>query len=51
MIQIERALQMTLPAHQSAFFWGPRKVGKSTYLRSAFPGSVTFDLLQTDLML
>ncbi|HEY4596997.1 MAG TPA: AAA family ATPase, partial [Thermoanaerobaculia bacterium] len=40
-----------LAAHQSAFLWGPRKTGKSTYLRSAFPSSVTFDLLQTDLML
>ncbi len=51
MVRIERALQITLPAHQSAFLWGPRKTGKSTYLRSAFPGSLTFDLLQTDLML
>ena len=51
MVQIERALQMNLPAHQSAFLWGPRKVGKSTYLRSTFPGSLTFDLLQTDLLL
>src|SRR3954454_16152709 len=51
MVQVERALQMRLPAHQAAFLWGPRKVGKSTYLRSRFPGSLTFDLLQTDLML
>ena len=34
MIRIERALQITLPAHQSAFLWGPRKAGKSTYLRT-----------------
>src|SRR3954466_13797769 len=51
MVKIERTLQIALPPQQSAFLWGPRKVGKSTYLRSAFPGSVTFDLLQTDLML
>lgn len=51
MIQIERALRIALPAHQSAFLWGPRKTGKSTYLRSTFPHSLTFDLLQTDLML
>ena len=51
MVQIERALRIALPAHQSAFLWGPRKVGKSTYLRSAFPDSLTFDLLQTDLLL
>jgi hypothetical protein len=34
MVQIERVLQIVLPAHQSAFLWGPRKTGKSTYLRS-----------------
>ncbi len=51
MVRIGRALQISLPSHQSAFLWGPRKTGKSTYLRSAFPESLTFDLLQTDLML
>jgi len=51
MVKIERILRIDLPAHQSAFLWGPRKIGKSTYLRSAFPDSLTFDLLQTDLML
>jgi len=51
MVEIERALRIALPARQSAFLWGPRKTGKSTYLRSAFPDSLTFDLLQTDLML
>jgi len=51
MAEIERALRIVLPDRQSAFLWGPRKTGKSTYLRSEFPESVTFDLLQTDLML
>ena len=51
MIRIERLLRIDLPARQSAFLWGPRKTGKSAYLRSAFPDSVTFDLLRTDLML
>ena len=51
MVEIERALRVALPARQSAFLWGPRKTGKSTWLRSAFPDSLTFDLLQTDLML
>jgi len=48
---IDRVLRIELPNHQSAFLWGPRKTGKSTYLRAAFPESLTFDLLQTDLML
>ena len=51
MVPIERALEIDLPPRQSAFLWGPRKTGKSTYLRSAFPDSLTFDLLQSDLML
>ena len=51
MVLIERILGMALPKGRSAFLWGPRKTGKSTYLRAAFPDSLTFDLLQTDLML
>ena len=51
MVAIERVLRMALPRGRSAFLWGPRKTGKSTYLRAAFPDSLTFDLLQTDLML
>jgi predicted AAA+ superfamily ATPase len=30
---IERILNIDLPSGQSAFLWGPRKTGKSTYLR------------------
>jgi predicted AAA+ superfamily ATPase len=51
MAAIPRLLKIFLPPGQSAFLWGPRKTGKSTYLRAAFPESLTFDLLQTDLML
>ncbi len=52
MIQtVNRLLSIELPARQSAFLWGPRKTGKSTYLKAAFPESVSFDLLETDLML
>src|SRR5262245_38303495 len=51
MSNIDRALRIALPPHQSAFLWGPRKTGKSTYLRTTFRDSLTFDLLQTDLML
>jgi predicted AAA+ superfamily ATPase len=48
---LSRILRIALPPRQSAFLWGARKTGKSTYLRSAFPDSLTFDLLQTDVML
>lgn len=51
LVEIARILDIRLPPRQSAFLWGPRKTGKSTYLKSAFPGSVTFDLLDTDLQL
>jgi predicted AAA+ superfamily ATPase len=51
MVPFARILHIALPKRQSAFLWGPRKTGKSTYLRAAFPRSLTFDLLQTDLML
>ena len=51
MVNIARALRIALPPRQSAFLWGPRKTGKSTYLRTVFPDSLRFDLLQTDLLL
>jgi predicted AAA+ superfamily ATPase len=51
MDNIKRLLCIELPAGQSAFLWGPRKTGKSTYLKAAFPESVRFDLLDTDLLL
>ncbi len=44
-----RLLQMRLPSKQSAFLWGPRKTGKSTYLWQTFPESLYFDFLKTDV--
>jgi hypothetical protein len=29
--------------------WGPRKTGKTTFLRAAFPDSLSFESLQNDL--
>jgi predicted AAA+ superfamily ATPase len=51
MVHIERSLDLDLPKGQSAFLWGPRQTGKSTYLRARFPDSIWFDLLQTDRFL
>jgi len=52
MIQtLPRLLKIKLPKGQSAFLWGPRKTGKTTLLRAAFPDSLSYDLLQTDLFL
>lgn len=45
---IQRRLNLTLPKNQSAFLWGARKTGKSTYLQEHFPQSIYYDLLKTD---
>jgi uncharacterized protein len=46
---IKRLLEIELPPRQSAFLWGPRKTGKSTYLKTKFPQSPVYDFLLTDL--
>lgn len=46
-----RLLSLELPPGQSAFLWGARKTGKSTLLRTAFPRSLAYDFLKTDLAL
>ena len=49
MENIIRCLKIKLPSRQSAFLWGPRKTGKTTFLRQNFPDSVSFNFLDTDL--
>jgi len=51
MQNIKRILNIDLPPRQSAFLWGPRKTGKSTYLKAMFPRSLVYDFLDTDLFL
>jgi len=46
---IKRILDINLPKRQSAFLWGARKTGKTTYLRMKFPNSLVYDFLKTDL--
>ncbi|MCP4269096.1 MAG: ATP-binding protein [Candidatus Brocadiaceae bacterium] len=46
---IKRILDISLPSSKSAFLWGARKTGKSTYLKNIFPNSIRFDFLMTDL--
>lgn len=48
---IKRILEVNLPQGQSAFLWGPRKTGKTTYLKKHFPNSIVYDFLKTDLFL
>lgn len=47
----KRALKINLPARRSAFLWGARQTGKSTYLKLHFPKSIRYDLLQSDVYL
>jgi predicted AAA+ superfamily ATPase len=44
-----RILNIKLPPKQSTFLWGPRKTGKSTFLKRRFPHSLVYDFLKTDL--
>jgi len=48
---LPRSLNIALPEKQSAFLWGPRKTGKSTYLKKTYPASLVVDLLDTDQQL
>lgn len=47
---IQRCLDLRLPKGRSAFLWGPRKTGKTTYLRQRFPQSLVYDFLRSDLL-
>ena len=47
----KRLLQLILPNHKSAFLWGARQTGKSTYLKNHFPAAHCYDLLKSDLQL
>lgn len=51
MQKVKRLLKLDLPRGQSAFLWGPRKTGKSTFLKDTFPHSLVYDFLKTDLAL
>ncbi|MBI2119267.1 MAG: ATP-binding protein [Elusimicrobia bacterium] len=46
---IRRHFQLKLPPHQSAFLWGPRRVGKSYWIHQHLPEAKLIDLLQTDV--
>ncbi len=51
MDNIQRYLKMKLPQGKSAFLWGARKTGKSTFLHQHFPKSIYFDFLNHDVYL
>lgn len=51
MTELKRYLDLSLPLGQSAFLWGPRKAGKSTYLKQRYPLSPYYDLLDSAVYL
>ena len=44
-----RRLDLRLPKGRSAFLWGPRRVGKSFWVRQTFPDAPLIDLLRSDV--
>jgi len=44
-----RLLSINLPPNRSAFLWGPRKVGKSHWIRNHLPDAIVIDFLKTDV--
>lgn len=46
---IQRLLDLQLPPKKSAFLWGPRKVGKSFWIRHHLPKAKVLDLLHTEV--
>ena len=48
---LERNIDLKLPKRQSCFLWGPRKVGKSYWIRQHLKNAVLIDLLKTDAFL
>jgi predicted AAA+ superfamily ATPase len=46
---LRRRLSINLPQGRSAFLWGPRKTGKSFWVRQTFPDCPLIDLLKTDV--
>jgi len=47
---INRILQLDLPPHKSAFLWGPRKAGKSYWIRHHMTDIVLIDFLKTEVL-
>jgi predicted AAA+ superfamily ATPase len=45
----ERILKINLENKKSGFLWGPRKTGKTSFLRQIFPESTSYDFLKTDI--
>lgn len=47
----KRLMKLLLPDRKSAFLWGARQTGKSTYLKAHFPEATWYDLLKSDVQM
>lgn len=47
----KRLLHLPANPENSFFLWGPRQTGKTTLLKSTYPGAMRIDLLKTDEMI
>lgn len=47
---LKRSLDFSLPVGQSAFIWGARNTGKSTFLKAHFPHSIYYDFLKSEVV-
>lgn len=45
----QRLLDIKLPKDKSAFLWGPRKVGKSHWIKNHLPDAILIDFLKTNV--
>jgi predicted AAA+ superfamily ATPase len=46
---LKRQFELNLPAGKSAFLWGPRRVGKTYWIRHNLANAIILDLLKTDV--
>ena len=46
----QRAIQLPDLTKQNVFLWGPRKVGKSSWIKNALPDAIYIDLLKSDVL-
>ena len=47
----DRILDIQLPQGQAAFLWGPRQIGKSTFLQTRFKDSLWLDMLDSQTIM
>ena len=47
-MEYKRILSFEDAGDDSLFLWGARQVGKSTLVKTLFPGAIIYDLLKSD---